>query len=163
MTQSNTNPNIPDQVERLAELIQSSETFSQVYENLAATILERVESRLTGFEEVLKDSNLSTIDYLQDQLNQVKEDNRTFNGVLERLKTAVAPDVTSAPDEVTNFRDAIENLGRYGSIIPTQSDISFYNQRHQEHRSWSLLRQTFARFLVWQVQRHFDGRGKRDS
>jgi len=135
--------------------VNQSKEFNAVTQAISAEVQRQLETHLLNFQQAVADSNLAAIDAMSLELQRIKEESATLSGVMERLTTAVAPDLPPTEDEVVSFREAIDNLERYGSIIPSQSDILAAQLRMRNGRAWSLVWQSIAKMFIRKLEKKF--------
>ncbi|MBD6620064.1 hypothetical protein FNW02_30775 [Komarekiella sp. 'clone 1'] len=129
--------------------------FAEITQIISEEVQRQIETQLMEFQAAIADSNLAAIDAMSEELQRIKSESATLSGVMERLTAAVAPDLTATEDEVVSFQQAINNLERYGSIIPSQSDILAAQLRMRNGRAWSLVWQSLAKMLIKKLEKKF--------
>jgi hypothetical protein len=143
------------EVQEFIDTVNQGKGFTHITEIISAEVQRQLEQQLTEFQAAIAQSNLAMIDVMHSELTRLKEESATVKGVMERLKTAVAPDIPSSESEVVSFRQAIENLEKYGSIIPTEKDIAAAQLKWRNQQAWSLVWQSVAKLLIKKLERKF--------
>lgn len=129
--------------------------FTEITEIISAEVQRQLEQQLVEFQAAIAQSNLAAIEVMHSELHRIKLESATVKGVMERLKTAVAPDISPTEDEVVSFQQAINNLEKYGSIIPSSADIAAAQSRWQSDRAWSLVWQSVAKMFIKKLEKKF--------
>ncbi|NDJ26064.1 hypothetical protein GS682_31695 [Nostoc sp. B(2019)] len=148
-------PCLLPEVQEFIDTVNQGKGFNTVTEIISSEVQRQLESHLLNFQKAIADSNLAAIDAMSEELQRIKSESATLSGVMERLSAVVAPDLPTTEDEVVSFRQAIDNLERYGSIIPSQSDILAAQLRMRNGRAWSLVWQSLAKMLIKKLEKKF--------
>ena len=146
---------VSPEVQDFIDTVKQGRGFSDITQIVSEEVQRQIETQLMEFQAAIADSNLAAIDAMSLELQRIKEESATLSGVMERLSAAVAPDLPPTEDEVVSFRQAIDNLERYGSIIPSQSDILAAQLRMRNGRAWSLVWQALAKILIKKLEKKF--------
>ncbi|MBD6621251.1 hypothetical protein FNW02_37570 [Komarekiella sp. 'clone 1'] len=154
MDDSSATPISPE-VQDFIDTLKQGRGFAEITQIISEEVQRQIETQLMEFQTAVADSNLAAIDAMSEELQRIKSESATLSGVMERLSAAVAPDLPTTEDEVVSFRQAIDNLERYGSIIPSQSDILAAQLRMRNGRAWSLVWQSLAKILIKKLERKF--------
>ncbi|HYW17702.1 MAG TPA: hypothetical protein VE956_00060 [Nodularia sp. (in: cyanobacteria)] len=144
-------------VQDILATVQQSKAIAGITQVVSHEVQRQLEQQLTDFQQLVEQSNLAVIDLMQEELSKLKEESATVKGAMSRLKTAIAPDIPTS-EEVVSFRQAINNLEKYGSIIPSSEDIAHAQLRLQQNHVWSLFRQAIARLLITKMEKILENR-----
>ncbi|MFB2768590.1 hypothetical protein ACE1AT_04765 [Pelatocladus sp. BLCC-F211] len=156
----NTNARLSPEIEDFISAVQKGKGLSDITSVVEAEVQRQLEMQLAEFQSCIAQSNLDAIEVMRGELERVKQESETVAGVIEKLKAAVAPDLQNPQEEVVGFRQAIENLQRYGTIIPTGADIIGYQVAAKQNHAWSLMRQSLIKLFINKLER-FLSRGNR--
>ncbi len=148
-------PQASPEVIEFVEAITESKQISEIAQVIQLEIQSQIQTQLSGFRSSLAQANLEAIETLHAELGRIKEESTTFIGAVERLKTAVAPDLLNPNDEVVSFRQAIDNLEKYGNIIPSSFDVAASQQRSATDQAWSLVYQSIVKILITKLEKIF--------
>jgi hypothetical protein len=129
--------------------------FAGITQIISEEVQRQLETQLMEFQAAVAQSNLAAIEVMSVELQKIKEESATLSGVMQRLSAAVSPDIPATEDEVVSFRQAIDNLEKYGSIIPSQADIITAQLRLKNQRAWSLVWQSIAKMLIKKLEKTF--------
>lgn len=140
------------EMEILTESLQDGKKLEGIIKVIQQEVGLQIEGHLQEFYGSVSQMNLAAIETMYTELAKIKEQSATMQGVMERLKLAVAPDLPEVGDEVVSFRQAIDNLERYGSIIPSSSDIVTAQIQLQKNHAWSIVRQALAKLLIKKLE-----------
>ncbi|MBW4617511.1 MAG: hypothetical protein KME21_30725 [Desmonostoc vinosum HA7617-LM4] len=154
---------VSPEIEYFKQILTEGRGFGEITEIIQQEVQRQVETELINFQQAVAQSNLSAIEVMSEEINRIKQDSATVKGVMERLVSAVAPDLPQGNDEVVSFREAIDNLEKYGSIIPSSSDIIAAQLRVKKNQAWSLVWQSLAKLLVVQLQKLLDKKQQRNQ
>ncbi|WP_341531544.1 hypothetical protein WKK05_36295 (plasmid) [Nostoc sp. UHCC 0302] len=143
------------EIQEFIDTVNSGREVAGITQIISQEVQRQIETQLAEFQAAIAQSNLAMIDVMHGELTRLKEESATVKGVMERLKTAVAPDIPSSEDEVVSFRQAIENLEKYGSIIPTEKDIVAAQLKWRNQQAWSLVWQSVAKLLIRKMEKTF--------
>lgn len=143
------------EIQDFTQTVRDGQGFAEITQIIQTEVQRQLEQQLVDFQAAIAQSNLAMIDVMHSELTRLKEESTTVKGVMERLKTAVAPDIPSEDDEVVSFRQAIENLEKYGSIIPTEKDIVAAQLKWRNQQAWSLVWQSVAKLLIRKMEKTF--------
>ncbi|WP_341529969.1 hypothetical protein WKK05_12015 [Nostoc sp. UHCC 0302] len=143
------------EIQEFIDTVNSGRGFAEITQIISQEVQRQIETQLMDFQSAIAQSNLAMIDVMHSELTRLKEESATVKGVMERLKTAVAPDIPSSESEVVSFRQAIENLEKYGSIIPTEKDIVAAQLKWRNQQAWSLVWQSIAKMLINKLEKVF--------
>jgi hypothetical protein len=132
--------------------------FNEITHLISAEVQRQIENQLMEFTDAIAQSNLAAIEVMSVELQKIKEESATLSGVMQRLSAAVSPDLPATEEEVVSFRQAIDNLEKYGSIIPSQADILAAQLRLRNGRAWSLVWQSIAKMLIKKLEKTFANR-----
>ncbi|WP_341531881.1 hypothetical protein WKK05_38405 (plasmid) [Nostoc sp. UHCC 0302] len=143
------------EIQEFIDTVNSGRGFAEITQIISQEVQRQIETQLMDFQSAIAQSNLAMIDVMHGELTRLKEESATVKGVMERLKTAVAPDIPSSESEVVSFRQAIENLEKYGSIIPTEKDIVAAQLKWRNQQAWSLVWQSIAKLLIRKMEKTF--------
>jgi hypothetical protein len=149
----NTSAKLSPEIEDFIATLQQGKGLADITKVVQAEVQRQLEEQLAEFQNAIAQSNLAAIEAMRNELERIKGDSETVAGVLERLKVAVAPDLESSQEEVVSFRQAIENLQRYGTIIPTGADIIGYQVAAKQNHAWSLMRQSLIKLFINKLER----------
>ncbi|MDJ0734879.1 MAG: hypothetical protein QNJ47_12565 [Nostocaceae cyanobacterium] len=149
---------VSPEIESLVEVLNQGKGIAEITQLIQHSVQHQIEIQLTEFQEAIAQTNLAVIDAMHQELTSLKAESATLHGVMERLKTAVTPDLSGCDDEVVSFRQAIDNLEKYGSIIPSNSDIAATQSRFQKNHAWSLVRQSLVKFLIVKLEKMLGNR-----
>ena len=139
--------------ELLAESLQEGKALSALTNVIQQQVQIQLDTCLSDFHKNVSQLNLAAIEAMYQEITKLKEESVTVQGVMERLKSAVAPDLPEIGDEVVSFRQAINNLERYGSIIPSSSDIANAKLRARSSHAWDLFSQAIAKLIITKLGR----------
>jgi hypothetical protein len=151
------------EVQEFIDTVNQGKGFNVVTEIISEEVQRQLESHLLNFQNAIAQSNLAAIEVMSEELQKIKEESATLSGVIERLTAAVAPDLPATEDEVVSFQQAINNLERYGSIIPSQADIVAAQFRLKNQRAWSLVWQSVAKMLIKKLEKVFTDKPKQSD
>jgi hypothetical protein len=143
------------EIQEFIDTLKQGRGFAEITQIISEEVQRQIETQLMEFQTAIADSNLAAIDAMSEELQRIKSESATLSGVMERLSAAVAPDLPTTEDEVVSFRQAIDNLERYGSIIPSQSDILAAQLKMRNGRAWSLVWQSLAKMLIKKLEKKF--------
>lgn len=139
-------------IQLFLDSMRENKGIAEVTEAVSEIVQQRLEQNLTDFSKVVNEANLDAVEIMISELHRIKEESQTVDGVLQRLKAAIAPDVERSKSEIVSYREAINNLERYGSILPSDADIAIANHKLKQNRAWSILWQSFIRLIIKQLQ-----------
>ncbi len=135
------------------QAVQDGKDLSAITEIVSQEVQTQVEQTLVGFGESVRQTNLTAIEIMAEELVRIKAESETVSGFLERLKAVAAPDLANnSTDEVVSYQQAINNLEQYGSIIPSNGDIAKAYLNAQRNQAWSLLWQSVIKLIIKQIQ-----------
>jgi hypothetical protein len=149
----NTNVTLSPEIEEFLAAVQQGKGLADITSVVEAEVQRQLEMQLAEFQNAIAQSNLAAIEVMRGELERVKQESETVAGVMERLKAAVAPDLENPQQEVVSLRQAIENLQRYGTIIPTGADIIGYQVTAKQNHAWSLVRQSLIKLFINKLER----------
>lgn len=153
-------PYISSEIQEFIDTVNQAKGFNTVTEIISEEVQRQLESHLLDFQNAIAQSNLAAIEVMSEELQRIKEESATLSGVMERLSAAVAPDLPTTEEEVVCFQQAINNLEKYGSIIPSKADMMAAQLRIRDDRAWSLVWQTIAWMLIKKLQKMLAGKPK---
>lgn len=145
------------EVQSFIDSVEQTSSIASLTQLIEQRIQEQLESHLLQFQQSIAQSNAIAIDLMVEELAKLKEENATVKGALKKLSSAVAPDLP-AEEEVVSFRQAIENLEKYGSIIPSTGDVAAKQLKIQSRHAWSLFRQAIAKLMIKKVEKILEDR-----
>jgi hypothetical protein len=148
-------PYVSSEIEDFINSVNQGKGFNVVTEIISEEVQRQLESHLLNFQSCIAQSNLAAIEVMAEELQKIKEESATLSGVMERLTAAVAPDLPPTEDEVVSFQQAINNLEKYGNIIPSQADIFAAQLRLKNQRAWSLVWQSLVKMLMKKLEKKF--------
>ncbi|MBW4617224.1 MAG: hypothetical protein KME21_29115 [Desmonostoc vinosum HA7617-LM4] len=154
MDNSSATPVLPE-VQDFIQAVESGKEFAQITQIIQMEVQRQLEEQLAEFQDVIAQSNLAMIDVMHSELTRLKEESATVKGVMERLTAAVAPDIPQTEDEVVSFQQAINNLEKYGNIIPSSTDIAACQLRMKNNHAWSLVWQSVAKLFIKKMEKKF--------
>jgi hypothetical protein len=154
MDDSSAYPTSPE-VQDFINSVNKGRGFTDITKIISEEVQRQLENQLVEFEQAVAQSNLAAIEVMSQELQRIKEESATLSGVMERLTKAVAPDIPFSEDEVVSFQQAINNLEKYGSIIPSSADIAAAALRLQKNHAWSLVWQSVAKMLIKKLEKKF--------
>jgi hypothetical protein len=144
----------PSEVQDFIDTVNQNKDFDQITEVVSEEVQRQLEQHLTKFQQAIAQSNLAAIELMGEELQKIKEESATFSGAMKRLTTAVAPDIP--PDEeVVSFQQAINNLEKYGAIIPSQQNVLTAQIKLRNQRAWDIFWQAIAKLLVKKIAQFF--------
>jgi hypothetical protein len=146
---------LQDEIQDFIGSVNQGKGFNVVTEIISEEVQRQLESHLLNFQKAIAQSNLAAIEVMSQELQRIKEESATLSGVMERLATAVAPDLPATQDEVVSFQQAINNLEQYGAIIPSKADIVAAQLRLKNKHAWSLVWQSVAKMLIKKLEKKF--------
>lgn len=146
---------VSPEVQDFIQTVNDGKGFANITQAIEMEVQRQLENQFIEFQSAIAQSNLAVIDVMHSELTRLKEESATLKGVMERLATAVAPDLPATNDEVVSFHQAIENLEKYGSIIPTQKDIVDTKLRLRNQHAWSLVWQSLAKMFIKKLEKTF--------
>jgi hypothetical protein len=145
------------EVQDFIDSIDQTKAIASLTQIIEQRVQEQLESQLLQFQESIAQSNAITVDLMLEELSRLKEENATVKGALKKLSSAIAPDLPPE-EEVVSFRQAIDNLEKYGSIIPSSGDVAQKQIKLQQNHAWSLFRQAIAKILIRKLEKILDNR-----
>ena len=145
------------EVQSFIDSVDRTKAIASLTKLIEQRVQEQLETHLLNFQQSIAESNAIAIDLMLDELSKIKEENATVKGALTKLSNAIAPDLP-AEEEVVSFRQAIDNLEKYGSIIPSAGDVAAKKLKIQQNHAWSLFRQAIAKFLIKKVEKILENR-----
>ena len=95
------------------------------------------------------------IELMRSQIEEVQQQAGTVQDVTNKLAQVAAPDLDKAQD-VTSLTQAIENLEKYGSIIPTSTQLAAHRINAERNHAISLLGQSIALFIIKGLKKVLD-------
>jgi hypothetical protein len=135
------------------EAIQDTQNASSTLEMIERIVQLQVQHNLSQFQEAIASQNESTLQLLRDELERLQKESSSAQGVFERLRAAIAPDVENTPEgEIATFYQAIDNLEKYGSIIPSSGDRLAFQLRIERNHCWSLFWQSIIRIFIRKLE-----------
>ncbi len=146
------------EVTEFLDSIRSAKGIEAITALVQKEITLKLEEQLSDFEQALAQTNLATIEMMRSELTRIKEESESLSGVVKRLGACVAPDVSGGDEEVVSFRQAIDNLEKYGSVIPSSNEIIAYKIRFEQNRAWSLFWQSLVKLLIKKVEEKLGNR-----
>ncbi len=146
------------EVTEFLDSIRSAKGIEAITALVQKEITLKLEEQLSDFEQALAQTNLATIEMMARELTRIKEESESLSGVVKRLGACVAPDVSGGDEEVVSFRQAIDNLEKYGSVIPSSNEIIAYKIRFEQNRAWSLFWQSLVKLLIKKVEEKLGNR-----
>ncbi|MCC5618464.1 hypothetical protein LC605_25935 [Nostoc sp. CHAB 5836] len=141
------------EVQDFTKAVRDGRGFADITQIIQMEVQRQLEQQLIDFQAAVAQSNLAMIDVMHTELTRLKEESATVKGVMERLASAVAPDISATEDEVVSFRQAIDNLEKYGSIIPSSADIAAAQIRWRNQQAWSLFWQSVAKMFIKKLEK----------
>ncbi|BCL40027.1 hypothetical protein [Nostoc sp. MS1] len=150
---ASSSPCLSPEIQEFIDTVNAGKGFANITEIISAEVQRQIEGQLIDFQAAIAQTNLAAIEVLSQELLRIKEESATLTGVMERLATAVAPDLPPTEDEVVSFQVAINNLEKYGNIIPSQTDIILAQSRLKQERAWSLVWQSLTKMLVKKLEK----------
>lgn len=151
--------NQPDEtIQLFLQAIKNNQGVAHVTAIVSEVAQKQLEQNLSDFSQTIGEANLDAIEIMSSELDRIKSESQTMHGVLQRLKVALALDIEQTEDGIVSYRQAINNLERYGSIIPSDADIALFNSKLKRSRAWSLLWQSFLRLMIHQIQNKLQGK-----
>lgn len=149
----NSNVRLSPEVDEFLKTLEHTKGIENITRIIETEVQRQLEAQIHEFGSAIANSNLAAIEVMREQLAQLNHDSATVKGVLQRLETALTPDLPKVGEDVTSFRQAIENLERYGSIIPTSHDIVLAQLKIQQNQAWSLFRQSLVKLFIRKLER----------
>ncbi|MFK0731380.1 MAG: hypothetical protein ACFKPT_02785 [Gloeotrichia echinulata GP01] len=135
------------------EAIAQGNQIASITKIVEMQVQTQLENHLLEFQASIASQNAAAIEVMQEELGRVKHESATVKGVLERLRAATTPDLPASDAEIATFRQAIENLEKYGSIIPSSTDILAAQLRLQKNHAWSLFWQSIVRLFIRKLEK----------
>lgn len=154
MDNSSASPVSPE-VQDFVDTVNQGRGLAELTSLISSEVQRQLEGQLMDLQSCIAQSNLAAIEVLSQELQRIKQESATLSGVMERLAAAVAPDLPSDEDEVVSFQQAINNLEKYGNIIPSQADIVAAQRRLKNNHAWSLVWQSLAKMLMRKLEKKF--------
>lgn len=148
---------IESEIDVFTNTVKDGKTLANITQLVEEEVQRQLENVLTDFQSCIAQTNLVAIDVMHQELARIKQESTTVSGVMERLKTAVAPDLPQGQDEVVTFREAINNLEKYGNIIPSSGDVFTATVKAQKNHAWDLLKQSLIKMLIIKLEEKFFG------
>ncbi len=148
-------PCFSTEVQDFIDTVNSGKGFAQITEIISEEVQRQLETQLIQFQSAIAQSNLAAIEVMSEELQKIKTESASVRGVMERLAIALAPDLPPTQDEVVSFQQAINNLEKYGNIIPSNADIAAAQRRIKNHHAWSLVWQSLVKMLIKQLEKKF--------
>lgn len=145
------------EVQSFIDSVDQTKAIASLTQIIEQRVQEQLEAHLLQFQESIAQSNAIAVDLMLEELSKLKEENATVKGALKKLSSAIAPDLPPE-EEVVSFRQAIENLEKYGSIIPSSGDVAAKRLQIQQNHAWSLFRQAIAKFIIRKMEKMFENR-----
>jgi hypothetical protein len=150
--------NVPSpEVQNFIDSLGQTQAIASLTQIIEQRVQEQLESHLLQFQESIAQSNAIAVDLMLEELSKIKEENATVKGALKKLSSAIAPDLPPE-EEVVSFRQAIDNLEKYGSIIPSSEDIASKRRKSQNNHAWSLFRQAIAKIIIKKLEKFLENR-----
>ncbi|BAZ33765.1 hypothetical protein NIES4074_62790 (plasmid) [Cylindrospermum sp. NIES-4074] len=144
---------VSPEIQEFIDTVNSGKGFANITDIISAEVQRQIEGQLMEFQAAIAQTNLAAIEVLSQELQRIKEESATMTGVMARLATAVAPDLPPTEDEVVSFQVAINNLEKYGNIIPSQADIIIAQSRLKHQRAWSLVWQSLTKMFIRKLEK----------
>ncbi|MBE9210077.1 hypothetical protein IQ244_26995 [Nostoc sp. LEGE 06077] len=154
MDNSSASPASPEILDFI-DSVKQGRGIANITELISEEVQRQIEAQLYDFQQAIAQSNLAAIEVMSEELQRIKSESATLSGVMGRLATAVAPDLPPTGDEVVSFQQAINNLEKYGNIIPSSADIAAAQRRIKNHHAWSLVWQSLIKMLIKQLEKKF--------
>jgi isocitrate/isopropylmalate dehydrogenase len=151
MQDSNAPPNLSPEIQTAIEALSEGKAIAQISQIVQNLVNHQLEAHLIDFERTIAQSNAATIELMQQELERIKNESATVKGALQRLSSAVAPNIP-ANAEVVTFRQAIQNLETCGSILPSDAEIATAQLKFQRNHAWSLFRQSLAKIIIRKLE-----------
>ena len=145
------------EVQSFVDSVDQTKAIASLTKLIEQRVQEQLETHLLNFQDSIAQSNAAAVDLMLEELSKIKEENATVKGALKKLSTAIAPDLP-AEEEVVSFRQAIDNLEKYGSIIPSSGDVAAKKLQIQQNHAWSLFRQAIAKFIIKKLEKILENR-----
>jgi hypothetical protein len=158
MTDNSSASQVSPEIQDFLNSVWEGRGFADITQIISSEVQRQLETQLMEFQAAVAQSNLAAIDVMSNELQRIKEESATLSGVMQRLSAAVSPDIPVTEEEVVSFRQAIDNLEKYGSIIPSQADIFTAQLRLKNGRAWSLVWQSIAKMLIKKLEKTFANR-----
>jgi hypothetical protein len=136
------------QIEALLKHLDEQNKLEQTTHNIEEFAVYLAEKKVINLQEVLRQTDAATLDLLIEEMIQLRKDDDSFKGVLSRLTSAIAPDLPHTGDEITSYKQAIDNLDRYGEIIPSSQQVALANVNLKKSRAWQIFWQAIAKLVV---------------
>lgn len=156
MENSRLPPNLDQEVDAYLDAMQQNQEFQLLVHAVSKEIRGEIQQSLSGFQEAIAVQNYQAIELMRSQIEQVQQQAGSLQDVTNKLAQVAAPDLDKAQD-VTSLTQAIENLEKYGSIIPTSTQLAAYRLNRERNHAISLLGQAIALFLIKGLKKVFDG------
>ncbi|MCC5634637.1 hypothetical protein LC593_02000 [Nostoc sp. CHAB 5844] len=148
------------EVRAFIEAIAQGNQVASLTQVIEQAVQSQIEHYLLEFQQAIASINATAIEVMQSELARIKHEGATVKGVLERLKAAATPDLPASDGDIATFRQAIENLEKYGSIIPSSTDILAAQLRLQKNHAWSLFWQSIVRLFIRRLEKIFNNENR---
>ena len=145
------------EIQSFIDSVDQTKAIATLTKLIEQRVQEQMESQLLSFQEAIAQSNAIAVDLMLEELTKLKEENATVKGVMKKLSGAIAPDLPPT-EEVVSLSQAIDNLEKYGSIIPSSADIASAQFRVKQNHTWSLFRQAIAKLIIKKVEKFLENR-----
>lgn len=155
MENSRLPPNLDQEVDAYLDAMQQNQDFQLLVHAVSREIRGEIQQSLSGFQEAIAQQHYQSLELMRSQIEQVQQQAGTLGDVTNRLAQVAAPDLDKAQD-VTSLTQAIENLEKYGSIIPTSTQLAAYKVKAERNHAVSLLGQSIALFIIKGLKKVFD-------
>lgn len=146
------------EIDVFTNAVKDGRSLTDITQLVEEEVQRQLENVLTDFQSCVAQTNLAAIDVMHQELARIKQESTTVSGVMSRLKAAVAPDLPNVSDEVVSFRQAIDNLERYGNVIPSSGDIITATANAQKNHAWDLLKQSLIKMFIVKLEEKFGNR-----
>lgn len=147
--------NLDQEVDAYLGAMQQNQEFQLLVHAVSKEIRGELQQSLSGFQEGINQQHYQMIELMRSQIEQVQQQAGTMQDVTNKLAQVVAPDLDKAQD-VASLTQAIENLEKYGSIIPTSTQLAAYKVKAEHNHAVSLLGQSIALFIIKRLKKVFD-------
>lgn len=148
-------PSIDQELDACLDAMQQNQEFQLLVHAVSKEIRWELQQSLSGFQEGINQQHYQMIELMRSQIEQVQQQAGTIQDVTNKLAQVAAPDLDKAQD-VTSLTEAIENLEKYGSIIPTSTQLAAYKVKAEHNHAVSLLGQSIALFIIKRLKKVFD-------
>lgn len=135
-----------DLIKEINQKIEKSAQATEAINYIEGYFSKYFQSQLMELEKLLGQLNRDTAYEIEQEFEVIKKRAESFDCLLANLVELVAEQkqlpISSEPElfrGIVDFPTAIANLEKYGSIIPTESDVKAYDSKRKTSKAGKLI------------------------